>query len=60
MSGDYWHSEVVIYGLIFINMAALLTTMLWAWRRGHLSQLDDQSTGLHPGPTPTLQETRHG
>jgi hypothetical protein len=60
MSGEFWRSEVVIFGLMFINMAALATALAWAWRRGHLSNLSDETTGLDVSPEPIHQETRNG
>ena len=60
MSADPLRSELLIYGLIFLNMAALLTGLAWAWRRGLLTNLDDRSTGLHPEPADAAQETRNG
>lgn len=60
MSGDYWRSEVIIYGLMFFNIAALATALTWAWRRGHLRDLSDESTGLDVSPEPIHQEIRNG
>jgi hypothetical protein len=59
MSADHWRSEAVIYGLMFFNMAALVTGLVWAWRRGYLTNLDDRTTGLQPGPDGS-QESDHG
>jgi hypothetical protein len=60
MSVEFWRSEVVIYSLMFVNMAAVATGLVWAWKRGHLSNLSEETTGLDVSPEPIHRETRHG
>ncbi len=61
MSAEFWRSEVVIYGFMFLNMAAVASGALWAWRRGYLSNLNDETTGLRggSGPLEMEEERRH-
>jgi hypothetical protein len=41
MSGDIWQSEVISYGFMILNMFAVAAGLVWAWRRGMFSDLDD-------------------
>ncbi len=41
MSAEIWRSEIVTYGFMFLNMAAVATGLAWAWRRGLFSDLDE-------------------
>jgi len=59
MSAEFWHSEAVIYGLMFVNMAGVATALAWAWRRGYMpGNHDGETPGL--GPDAPVQETRNG
>jgi hypothetical protein len=58
MSADLSSKELVVAGILLFNVAALLASLLWAWRGGYLTGLDDRSTNLHPEPV--SKETSHG
>ena len=35
-----WQSEAFLYGLMISNVLGIGLALLWAWRRGHLSDLE--------------------
>ncbi len=59
MSAEIWRSEVVAYGLMILNVAAVATALAWAWRRGLLGAPDDPSTA-GPGPAPGTRSKENG
>lgn len=58
MSADLPTKELVVAAVLLLNVTALVASLLWAWRGGYLTGLDDRSTNLHPEPT--SKETSHG
>jgi hypothetical protein len=40
MNAEIWRSEIVTYGFMILNMFAVATGLVWAWRRGLFSDLD--------------------
>lgn len=58
MSADLTSKELVVAGILLLNLAVLVASLIWAWRGGYLTGLDDRSTNLHPEPV--LKETSHG
>ncbi len=43
MNGDVARSEIITFGFVFLNCAAVILGLVWAWRRGWLKNLDDAS-----------------
>ena len=33
-------SEILLYGLMIVNVLVVGAALLWAWRRGHLGGMD--------------------
>lgn len=58
MSADLPTKELVVAGAMLLNLAVLVGSLVWAWRGGYLSGLDDVSTNLHPELSP--KEIPHG
>lgn len=50
--------ELMVVGGLVLNVAVLVASLIWAWRGGYLTGLDDRSTNLHPEPA--HKETTHG
>ncbi len=50
MRGDesLWTSEVVTYGLMILNVLVVSSLLLWAWRRGHLDDLESAGAAVAP------------
>ena len=47
MNNEIWKSEVVTYGLMILNLLAVGVLLLWAWRRGHLRDLESAGEVVH-------------
>jgi len=58
MNGEGSSRELLVAAILLLNVAAIAASLLWAWRGGYLTGLDDQNTNLHPDPT--FKETTHG
>lgn len=58
MSADLPSKELVVAGAMLLNLAVLVASLIWAWRGGYLTGLDDRSTNLHPEPV--SKENSHG
>jgi hypothetical protein len=58
MSAEMPSKELVVAGVLLLNLAVLVASLVWAWRGGYLTGLDDRSTNLHPEPL--TKETSHG
>lgn len=41
MNAEIWRSEIALYGFMIMNVLAVASCLGWAYRRGHLSGLDD-------------------
>jgi hypothetical protein len=41
MSADLIHSEIFLYGFMVLNGLTVLGVLVWAYRRGWMSDLDD-------------------
>ena len=41
MNGDVARSEIITFGFVFLNCAAVILGLVWAWRKGWLKNLDD-------------------
>ena len=41
-------SEILLYGLMIMNVFVVGAALLWAWRRGHLGGLDGAEDLLFP------------
>jgi hypothetical protein len=55
MSAEIWRSEIVTYGFIILNGMAVALGLVWAWRRGLMSDLDETmhtALGLTPDAEP--------
>jgi hypothetical protein len=50
--------ELMVVGGLVLNLTVLVASLVWAWRGGYLTGLDDRSTNLHPEPI--SKETSHG
>lgn len=50
MSGNesIWMSEAVTYGLMILNVLVVASLLLWAWRRGHLDDLESAGAAVAP------------
>jgi hypothetical protein len=50
MSGDHsiFTSEVFTYGLMILNVVVWSGVLLWAWRAGHLRDLDSAAEAVAP------------
>lgn len=50
MSGNesVWMSEAVTYGLMILNVVVVSSLLLWAWRRGHLDDLESAGAVVAP------------
>jgi hypothetical protein len=49
-----WMSEAFNYGLMILNVVVVASLLVWAWRRGHLDDLE--SAGAAVAPTPPRKE----
>ncbi len=49
-----WTSEAFTYGLMILNVLVVSSLLVWAWRRGHLDDLE--SAGAAVAPTPQRKE----
>lgn len=59
MSVEIWHSELVLYGFIILNLVAVSAALVWCWRHGLLGGPDDLSLGSLPGGNLTRKENVH-
>jgi hypothetical protein len=61
MNGELWRSEVITYGFMILNMFAVALGLVWAWRRGMFSNLDEtMHTALElPPDTAPSKENVH-
>jgi hypothetical protein len=50
MKGDWtiWTSEAFTYGLMILNVVVWGGVLLWAWRRGHLNDLESAAEVVAP------------
>ncbi len=46
-----WTSEAVTYGLMILNVLVVSSLLLWAWRRGHLEDLESAGAAVAPDRT---------
>ncbi len=62
MNGEIWRSEVITYGFMILNMFAVATGLVWAWRRGMFDNLDDTAQKVLelPPDTAPSKENRNG
>lgn len=47
-----WQSEAVLYGLMISNVLLVCGGLLWAWRRGHLRDLESAGDVLFEETAP--------
>ncbi len=60
MSGDTaLASEVVLYGLMILNLAAVAAAGIWAWRRNVLPDQDESTAVLFAGEPEPFEESDH-
>ena len=57
MSAEHGN-QLFVAAMLTLNVAVLVASLVWAWRGGYLTGLDDRSTNLHPEPI--SKETSHG
>ncbi len=50
-NGSIWTSEAFTYGLMILNVLALAGLLLWAWRKGHLDDLESAAAVVDPRST---------
>ena len=50
-----WQSEAVLYSLMIANVLAVCGGLLWAWRRGHLSDLESAGDVLFEDTAPNSE-----
>jgi hypothetical protein len=63
MNAEIWRSEIALYGFMILNVLAVLTGLVWAWRRGHLCDLDDsmlEGLEIPPRTAASPKENAHG
>ncbi len=63
MNAEIWRSELSLYGFMILNVFAVGTCLVWAYRRGHLSDLDDtmmKSLDLPASTAPNSKENGNG
>lgn len=63
MNAEIWRSEIALYGFMILNVLAVASCLGWAYRRGHLSDLDDtmmKSLDLPSTTAPSSKENGNG
>ena len=50
--------ETMVAAGLVLNLLVLVASLVWAWRGGYLTGLDDRNTNLHPDPI--RKEPTHG
>ncbi len=46
-----WMSEAFTYGLMILNVLVVASGLIWAWRRGHLDDLESAGEAVAPSPS---------
>ncbi len=59
MNAEIWRSEIITYGFIILNGMAVVTALVWAWRRGLLEGPEDLSLGSMAGGQPNSEDKVH-
>ncbi len=60
MSGELWRSEVPIWAFIFLNCIAVATAFIYAYRKGHFSDLDETMRKTLLNDDAPAKENFHG
>lgn len=64
MNAEIWRSEIALYGFMIMNVLAVASCLGWAYRRGHLTGLDDaavlKTLDLTDPPAATSKENGNG
>ncbi|MDF1563650.1 MAG: hypothetical protein P1V51_11440 [Deltaproteobacteria bacterium] len=48
-----WQSEAILYGLMITNVLVVGAALVWAWRSGHLRDLESAGDVLFEDPAPS-------
>ncbi len=52
-----WKSEMVLYGLMILNVLGVAACLVWAWRRGLLKDLDSAATAMFEEPREAREDS---